>query len=383
MEEIYLDNNASTQVDPAVTEAMLPFFSKMYANPSSGLHAMGHLAAEAVRKARSTIADCLRIVCPEDILFTSGATESNNLAIKGIVQSSHKTEKHIITSVFEHESILAVCKELEEQGVSVTYIPTSKDGFVSISDIEASLTKNTVLVSIMAANNEIGTIQPIQQIGDLLAGYGIPFHTDAVQLISTGYMKLDRIKADLVTFSAHKIYGAKGVGGLFYNSDKLRLAPQMLGGKQQFGIRSGTFNVPSIVGMATAFSLLERLADEEFERILFLRNRMLDLLSCGEDVLVNGSMTERIPSNLNITLPGIPALALAKELPRIMFSAGSACSSTSGEASHVLRAIGVSNDMISCSIRLSLGRFTTEAEIVEAAQLIRNGINTIRERQRV
>jgi len=374
MKSIYLDNNASTRMDPVVFEATIPYHLEDYSNPSSVLHKGGIKASSAITKSRESIADYLNVFA-EDIIFTSGATESNNLAIRGAVNASKKVRKHIITSCVEHDSVLEVCRSLEKQGVAVTYIPVDKNGLVSVDDIEKAITNDTLLISIIAANNEIGTIQPIDEIGKLASSRKIIFHTDATQYLPTGKLNLSQLKADLVSFSGHKFYGPKGVGCLYVNSDKPKIESQILGGQQQRNIRSGTMNTPGIVGIGVATKLLYENAKAENHRISSLRDNLLELISRSNTVIVNGSMENRIPSNINITIPGVSALALAARVPEVMFSAGSACATASGNGSHVLKSLGLSDELIKCSIRLSIGRFTTNDEIKIAADKLVAGIN--------
>jgi len=376
MKSIYLDYNASTQVDNSVLEAMLPFFTENYCNPSNTLHEYGAKALEAIENSQEIIARYLGVF-PEDIVFTSGATESNNLAIRGVLEASGKDRKHIITSKIEHPSVIETCAALERRGVTVTYVPVDKNGLVSIEDIRNSITDNTLLISIMAANNEIGTIQPIEEIGDLAVRENILFHTDATQYFPTGRTDLRKIKADLISFSGHKFYGPKGVGCLYINSDRVKIEPQIWGGRHQRNIRSGTMNVPSIVGIGVATDILYRNAEKENLRIANLRDTLLKLISKENPIIVNGSMIDRIPSNLNITIPGVSALALTAIVPDVIFSAGSACSVSSKNVSYVLKSVGLDDESIKCSIRLSLGKFTTEDEIQYAAKKLTAGINML------
>jgi len=377
MKFIYLDNNASTPTDRAVVDAIVPFFTEIYSNPSSTLHMHGNMALESIREAQETIAEYLGVY-GEDIIFTSGATESNNLAIKGAIYASAKPKKHIITSLIEHECVLETCRALEVQGVDITYVSVNKDGFVDVSEIEAAITEDTVLISIMTANNEIGTIQPIQKIGELAASKNIPFHTDATQYISTGMLNLRHLKADLVSFSGHKYYAPKGIGCLYVNTDSVKIEPQILGGHQQRNYRSGTMNVPGIVGISVATRLAYINAEEENRRIARQRDMLLELISKDIEVIVNGSMLDRIHSNLNISIPGVSAIALSGKVPDVMFSAGSACATSNGNFSHVLKALGLDDDLIKCSIRLSLGRFTTDDDVIIAAEKIIKGCRQVR-----
>lgn len=363
MNYIYLDNNASTKTDPRVVEKMLPWFNESYANPANFLNGFGRKAECAVQNSREFIADYFHATAPDKIIFTSGATESNNLVLLSAVRNYRKRKKHVITTGIEHASVLNVCKCLEQEGVEITRLPVAPNGLVNIKQIEKSIREDTVLISVMAANNEIGTIQPIKEIGKLAERYNILFHTDATQILAGSRLDLAEVKADFMTFSGHKIHGPKGIGGLYYNSDRVSLAPMIRGGGQEFGCRAGTQNVPGIVGMAEAFRILEDGVEEFSERVRSLRNLLLGGFRERFDVSVNGSMESRIPSNLNLFIPGVSSLALAAELPEIVFSVASSCTFMSGAQSHVLKALGCDEERISQSVRFGLSRFTTEKEI--------------------
>lgn len=382
--KIYLDYAATTPVDKEVLKAMAPYFSDKFGNPSS-IHSFGQEAIVAVDQAREKIAELLNCQF-EEIIFTGSATEANNLAIKGLskslpkdshglIRTNERMPFHIISTNIEHESVLESLKELEKAEHEITYLPASKDGFIKISDLEHAIKNNTVLVSIIYANNEIGIIQPIKEIGRLLekinkirqeTGLGrIYFHTDAVQAMQFLECRPDWLKADLMTFSGHKIYGPKGIGMLYVRKDT-PLLPLILGGGQEFGLRSGTENVPYIVGLAKAIELVFKNKEKIAAKILRLRNQMFDnIIKNNKNAKLNGSLENRLPNNLNVRFPGVSNEMLVVALDRsgIAVSAGSACSSRALTFSHVLRAIGLSEKQAKESIRITLGKYTTESEI--------------------
>jgi len=371
MKPIYLDNNATTQIDNAVLDAMLPYFHEVYGNPSSILNEYGNKASQAIQDAKRLMVTCFHALSENDFIFTSGATESNNLALKGIVSSTVKKTPHIITSQIEHESILEVCKQLEQEGASITYLPVDTDGIVKVSDVEKAVTENTILISIMSANNEIGTIQPIEEIGAIARQHHILFHTDATQYIGFQLIDVSKISVDMISFSGHKIYGPKGIGGLYANAQaRLRLQPQMLGGGQQLGLRSGTLNVPGIVGMAKAVEFLRIHQAEDNKRILTFRNQLMTFLVTKVGAVINGDKERRLPNNLNFYIPGITALSFIAKFPELSVSTGSACSSKSGKDSHVLKAIGLDRIAIDQSIRLGLGKGLREGDVYTIIELL-------------
>ena len=362
---IYLDNHATTKVDPRVLETMLPYFSENFGNAASRQHRFGWIAEEAVEYARKTIAKFFNAESSE-IIFTSGATESNNIAIQGIAESYRQKGNHIITCVTEHHSVLDVCKHLEKEGYEVTLLSVDKCGNIDGEALKNSIKEKTILVSLMSANNEIGTMHPIEEIGALCSERNILFHTDATQSVGKTSIDVKKLHIDLLSFSAHKIYGPKGVGGLFIRKKNPRtnLHPLHFGGGQEKGIRSGTLNVPGIVGMGKAIEICAGEMNEETQRIFSLRNllqaKIFDTIS---DVWLNGDSANRIPNNFNIGFDGIDAQALMMGMKEIAVSSGSACSTSQAMPSHVLKSLGLaSNEAHSC-IRFGVGRFNTEEEI--------------------
>lgn len=371
MKPIYLDNNATTKMDDIVFAAMLPYFREEYGNPSSALNVYGHNAMWAVHNAKCLLANSFHALSENDFIFTSGATESNNFALKGIIASAQKKQPHIITSEIEHESILQVCRQLEQKGVSITYLPVGTDGLVKVADVERTITEKTVLISIMSANNEIGTIQPIEEIGMLAMRHHIFFHTDATQYISYRLIDVSKACVDMISFSGHKIYGPKGVGGLYANSKvRHRLQPQLAGGGQQMGLRSGTLNVPGIVGLAKAIELLSVHQVEDNQRILQFRNQLMTFLETEIGAVINGDKEKRLPNNLNFYIPGVTALSIIAKLPELAVSTGSACSSHSGKDSHVLTAIGLNASQLEQSIRIGLSKDLNDNDIKYIIKLI-------------
>lgn len=375
MDSIYLDNSATTKTDDTVLAVMLPFFQEVYGNPSSTLNEYGYKASQAVRHAKNLLSSSFHALSENDFIFTSGATESNNLALRGCIFNFAKKAPHIITSQIEHESILQVCKQLEQEGVSVTYLPVGTDGIVKVSDVERAITENTNLISIMSANNEIGTIQPIEEISAIARQHRILFHTDATQYIGFRLIDVSKIPVDMISLSAHKIYGPKGIGALYANAQaRRRLQSQMLGGGQQMGLRSGTLNVPGIVGLAKAVELLRLHQAEDNKRISTLRNKLMTFLETEIGAVINGNKEVRLPNNLNFYIPGITALSFIAKLPELAVSTGSACSSRSGKDSHVLQAIGLDKMAIDQSIRFGLGKDLNEDNINYVISLIHERI---------
>jgi cysteine desulfurase len=351
---VYLDHHATTPVDPRVLEAMLPWFGAKFGNAASRSHRFGWEAEAAVDRARKRIA-ALAGAAPRDIVFTSGATESNNLAIKGI------GARHIVTMATEHKAVLDPVKRL---GIPVTILAPQPDGRINLDELRAAILPETGLVSVMYANNEIGTVQPVREIGAICGERGVPFHCDAAQAFGKVPIDVEADGIDIMSLSAHKMYGPKGVGALYVRRRTVRLTAQMDGGGHEFGMRSGTLNVPGIVGFGEACAIAEAEMAEEGERLRTLRDRLLAALQAGIDGLrVNGGMEHRLPGNLNVSFSGIDAEALLMSLPDIALSTGSACSSGTVEPSHVLRAIGLPADLAHGSVRFGLGRFNTAEEI--------------------
>jgi cysteine desulfurase len=363
---IYLDNHATTPVDPRVLAAMLPYFTEQFGNASSKNHAFGWEAEAAVDSAREQVAKLIGAGSPREIVFTSGATESDNLAIKGVAQAYRERGNHIVTCATEHKAVLDSCKALEKQGFKVTYLRVQTNGLLDLQRLEESLTDETILVSIMAANNEIGTIQPVEQIGRLTRKKGILFHTDATQAVGKIPINVDKMAIDLLSLTAHKIYGPKGVGALYVRGEKprVKLMPMLDGGGHERGMRSGTLNVPGIVGLGIACELGQKEMGGEAERLMGLRERLrTGLVQQLEDVYINGDPVRRLPGNLNMSFAYIDGESLMMGLKEIAVSTGSACTSASLESSHVLKALGLDDSLAHASIRFGVGRFNTAEEI--------------------
>lgn len=379
---IFMDNHSTTPMDPRVLEAMLPYFVEKFGNSASRNHAFGWEAEEAVEKARKQIAHLIHADSKE-IVFTSGATESDNLAIKGVVEMYHEKGDHIITSSTEHRAVLDTCKALEsKRGVKVTYLPVDKAGMVSPEDIRNAITEKTILITIMMANNEIGTINPIKEIGKVAKEKGILFHCDATQGVGKILVDVQDMGIDLMSFSAHKLYGPKGVGALYVRkkAPRVRIAAQMDGGGHERGMRSGTLPVPLIVGFGKAVELCEQEMSTESKRLSAMRDRLqAGITSKLEEVYLNGHPTERLPNNLNLSFAYVEGESLLMGLKEIALSSGSACTSATLEPSYVLRALGVGSDLAHSSIRFGLGRFNTEEEVDYVAKRIIEVVTKLRE----
>jgi cysteine desulfurase len=377
---IYLDHHATTPVDPAVLEAMLPYFTERFGNPSSRHHAFGQEAADAVEEARAQVAALVGADARE-IVFTSGATESDNLAVRGLV-----TDGHVVTTAIEHAAVLEPLRTLERRGVAVTLVPVGASGIVDVQRVADALRPDTALVSVMAANNEIGTIQPVAEVGALCRARGIPFHSDAVQALGRIPVDADAWGADLLSLSAHKVYGPKGVGALYVRRERrprLRLAPQAEGGGQEKGVRSGTSNVPGIVGFGRAAVLArEALANGEPLRIRALRDRLLDgLRSRISAIEVNGAPAPRLDGNLHVSIEGVEAETLILSMGgNVAISSGAACAEAGGKGSHVLRAIGLSDMRVYSALRFGVGRYNDAAEIDSAVEEIAEAVEAARAR---
>jgi cysteine desulfurase len=373
---IYLDHQATTPVDPRVLDAMLPYLTSGYGNPSS-LHAYGRQAAEAIRAARNQLRELIGASTESEVVFTSGATEADYLAITGIARALQGVGLHIITTAIEHKAVLASCQRLAEEGFQVTIIPVKADGLVDPADIAAAITPTTVLVSVTHANNEIGTIQPLAEIGHITREHGVLLHTDAAQSLGSLPFHVDHLGVDLASFSGHKIYGPKGVGALYVRRGAVRPVPQITGGGQEYGLRPGTLNVPGIVGIGQAAAILAEQRHIDTRRITGLRDQLLAMLrQAVSDIRVNGSLTRRLPGNLNITIPGIAADQLIDYLPGLAISTGSACSTGQRDPSHVLTAIGLDRSSARSSIRIGLGRGTTQHDIITAVQQISGAVQS-------
>ncbi len=370
---IFMDYHSTTPVDPRVLEEMIPYFTQKFGNAASRSHAFGWAAEEAVDYARERIAKLVGASSEKEIVFTSGATESNNVALKGVAEFYKDKGNHIITTVIEHKAVLDTCKRLEKEGFVVTYLPVGKDGRVDPAAVEAAITDKTILVSVMLANNEIGTVQPLEQIGKITRAKGVLLHTDAVQGIGKVDFDVQKMNVDLASITAHKMYGPKGVGALYVRRSKprVRIVAQMDGGGHERGMRSGTLNVPSIVGFGKAAEIMTTEGKADNARILQLRERLRNkLMSALEECFINGSMEHRLPGNLNISFAFVEGEAMMMAIKDVAVSSGSACTSASLEPSYVLRALGVGDELAHSSIRFGLGRFNTEEEVDYVAELV-------------
>src|SRR5215470_7340745 len=378
---IYMDNHATTPVDPRVVEAMMPFFTDKFGNAASRNHEFGWQAEEAVENARAQIARLINAT-PKEIVFTSGATESTNLAIKGVAEMYREKGNHIITQVTEHKATLDTCKRLEKYGYEVTYLPVEKDGRINLDDLRRAITPKTILISIMYANNEIGVVQPIAEIGKIAKERGILFHCDAAQAIGKIPVDVQADGIDLLSISAHKLYGPKGVGALYVRrkNPRVELASIIDGGGHECGMRSGTLNVPGIVGLGKACELCQREMPAESERLLRLRDRLKDsILSQLDEVYINGSMAHRLPHNINISFAYVEGESLMMGINDVAVSSGSACTSANIEPSYVLKAMAVPDDLAHSSIRFGLGRFNTEEEVDYVADRVVETVKRLRE----
>jgi len=375
---IYLDYSATTPVDPRVAEKMIPYLVEKFGNPASRSHAFGWESEEAVEIARAEVAQLVN-ADPKEIVWTSGATESNNLALKGAANFYSGKGKHLITLKTEHKAVLDTCRELERQGFEVTYLDVLENGLVDLEAFKAALRPDTILASVMFVNNEIGVIQPIAELGEICREKGIIFHVDAAQ--ATGKVEIDlaKLKVDLMSFSAHKTYGPKGIGALYIRrKPRIRLEAQMHGGGHERGFRSGTLATHQIVGMGEAFRLAREEMAVENKRIGALRDRLLKGLSDIEQVFINGDMEHRVPHNLNISFAYIEGESMLMAIKDLAVSSGSACTSASLEPSYVLRALGRDDELAHSSIRFTLGRFNTEEEIDYALKLFHEKIGKLR-----
>jgi cysteine desulfurase len=377
-----MDNHATTRVDPRVLEAMVPYFTEKYGNAASRSHTFGWESEAAVDLAREQIARLIYASSPREIVFTSGATESDNLAIKGVAGSYRDRGNHIITCATEHKAVLDTCKVLEQQGCQVTYLPVDRGGMIDIKRLREAITEKTILISIMAANNEIGTIEPITEIGQLAHARGILFHSDATQAVGKIPLNVDEMGIDLLSLTAHKIYGPKGVGALYVRAAKprVRLTPLIHGGGHERGMRSGTLNVPGIVGLGKACEIAQKEMVAEAEKLISLRERLKNAIVNGlEEVYINGHPTQRLPGNMNMSFAYVEGESLLMALKDIAVSTGSACTSASLEPSHVLRAIGVEEELAHTAIRFGLGRFNTEEEVDYVACRVVEEVKRLRE----
>ena len=378
---IYLDNNSTTPCDPRVVEVMLPYFTEKFGNAASRNHTFGWEAEEGVDYARKQIARIIGADAKE-IIFTSGATESNNLALQGIVAMYREKGDHIITSATEHRAVIDTAKYLEKKGVSVTFLPVDKAGMVSPDDVRNAITDKTILISVMFANNEIGTINPIAEIGKVAKEKGIIFHCDATQAVGKIPVNVQEAGIDLMSFTSHKIYGPKGVGALYVRrrAPRVRLEPMIYGGGHERGMRSGTLPVPLIVGFGKACELCEQEMATEAVRMAKMRDRLQEgIMGAMDEVYLNGHPTERLPGNLNISFAYVEGEALLMGVKEIALSSGSACTSATLEPSYVLRALGVGSDLAHSSIRFGLGRFNTDEEIEYTIDRMLKAVTHLRE----
>ncbi len=378
---IYFDNHATTKCDPKVVEAMLPYFTEHYGNAASRNHAYGWAAEEAVEKSRKQIAALIGAT-PKEIIFTSGATESNNLALKGVAEMYAEKGNHIITAATEHKAVLDTTKHLEKQGCRITYLPVMADGRIDLDMLREAITDRTILVSIMYANNEIGVVQPVREISKICKERGVLFHTDAVQAVGKIPVNVIEDGIDLLSLTAHKIYGPKGVGALYVRrkGPRVQLAAQMDGGGHERGMRSGTLNVPAIAGLGEACELCHNELTAEMARLGFLRDKLKNkIMSELDEVYVNGSLEHRLPGNLNISFAYVEGESLLMGINDIAVSSGSACTSATLEPSYVLKALGAGDDLAHSSIRFGLGRFNTEAEVDYVANRVIDVVKKLRD----
>ena len=380
MKPLYLDYHATTPVDPRVLEAMLPYFTECFGNPASKQHAWGWEARDAVEAARAQVAALIN-ASPAEIVFTSGATESNNLALRGVMSAAARAGAgHVITSPIEHKSVLDVCRAFEADGCAVSVLGVDRGGLVDPADLKRTLRPGTVLVSVMAANNEIGTVQPMAALGAIVREHGALFHTDAAQAAGKVPIDVRAMNIDLLSLTGHKFYGPKGCGALFIRKARPRIAiaPQVIGGGQENGLRSGTLNVPSIVGLGKAAEICRLEMAEEAARLGALRNRLLDgLRSRVPGLTVNGTLEHRLPQNLHLSFDGIEGERLLMALGDVAVSTGSACASGSQALSHVLQAIGATSERSGASIRFGLGRSTTEADVDFAIERVSSVVTAL------
>lgn len=378
---IYLDNHATTQMDPRVFAAMTPYFTEIFGNAASRNHQFGWEAEEATEKARKQIADLIGATSKE-IVFTSGATESNNLALKGVAEMYSERGNHIITQATEHKAVLDTCKRLEKEGVRVTYLPVKADGLIDLDQLRDAITDKTILISIMYANNEIGVVQPVKQISEIAKEKGVLFHTDAVQAVGKIPVNVIADGIDILSLSGHKFYGPKGVGALYVRrrNPRVQLTAQIDGGGHERGMRSGTLNVPGIVGLGAACEIAKNEMAEESKKLSYLRDKLKDkLMSRLDEVYINGSMEHRLPHNLNISFAYVEGESLLMGINDIAVSSGSACTSATLEPSYVLKALGAGDDLAHSSIRFGIGRFNTEDEVDYVADKVIDVVTKLRE----
>ncbi|EON12227.1 MULTISPECIES: IscS subfamily cysteine desulfurase [Pandoraea] len=376
---IYMDYSATTPIDPRVVDKMLPYLREQFGNPASRSHSFGWAAEQAVEEAREEVAKLVN-ADPREIVWTSGATESNNLALKGAAHFYQGKGKHLVTVKTEHKAVLDTMRELEREGFEVTYLDVKDDGLLDLDVFKAALRPDTILVSVMAVNNEIGVIQDIGTLGEICREKGIIFHVDAAQATGKMPIDLDKLKVDLMSFSAHKTYGPKGIGALYVRrKPRVRIEAQIHGGGHERGMRSGTLATHQIVGMGEAFRLAREEMAAENERVRMLRDRLLRGLTEMEEVYVNGDMEQRVPHNLNISFNFVEGESLIMAIKDVAVSSGSACTSASLEPSYVLRALGRNDELAHSSIRFTVGRFTTEQEVDYVVELLKGKIGKLRD----
>ena len=378
---IYMDNHATTPVDPRVLDAMLPYFREDFGNAASRNHEFGWKAEEAVENARAQVAKLIN-ASPKEIVFTSGATESDNLAIKGVAGMYREKGNHIITQVTEHKAVLDTCKRLEKDGYEVTYLPVEKDGRINLDDLRREITPKTILITIMYANNEIGVVQPIAEIGKIAKEKGVFFHVDGVQAVGKIPVDVQKDGIDLLSISAHKIYGPKGVGALYVRrkNPRVQLAAIIDGGGHERGMRSGTLNVPGIVGLGKACELANQEMVAEAKKLSGLRDRLKNaIMSQLDETYINGSMEHRLPNNINISFAYVEGESLLMGINDVAVSSGSACTSATLEPSYVLKALGVGEDLAHTSIRFGIGRFNTEEEVDYVVDRVVETVRRLRE----
>lgn len=376
---IYLDHNATTPVDPRVLKEMLPYFTEVFGNAASIDHEFGHEAKLAVDKAREQIAKAIN-ASPDEIIFTSGATESNNIALFGIAERYSDKGKHIITCVTEHKAVLDCCKRLEQKGFSITYLSVDEFGLINLDDLKKAITPDTILISIMAANNEIGTTTPLEEIGKIAHSHGVLFHSDAAQAIGNIPIDVQKMNVDILSISGHKIYGPKGIGALYRrkSNPRVNLNPVIYGGGQEKGIRSGTLNVPGIVGMGKAIEIAIKEMPSATKKYKTWSKYILDELGKNiNGIQLNGHPTERLAHNINVSIPEIESRALIVLLKDVAISTGSACTTTTVEPSYVISALGFGEGRSHSAIRISVGRFNTQDEIKKGVKSIIEGVRKI------
>ena len=376
MNKIYLDNNSTTQIDPNVLEHMIPYFNEKYGNPSSQSHAFGWEASAAVEIAREQVAQIINAK-NDEIVFTSGATESNNLAIYGLFEGLFSKNFEMVTSEIEHKAVLDVCKKISKRGHKVHYLKPDKNGIISLEEFKKTINKNVKVVSIMHANNEIGSIQPIKKIGKLCKSKNIIFHVDAAQSVGKINIDVKEMNIDLLSISSHKIYGPKGIGALFINSSnkKINIEPIIVGGSQEKNFRSGTLASPMIVGFGMACKIAKENFESDQQRIKTLSNKLIQKISQKfPETIINGSKSQRIPGNVNLTFPFLNGISIINSMPEIAVSSGSACSSSNPNSSHVLKSIGLDKNYINSTIRIGIGKFNSDEHIEIAIKSITKAI---------